>query len=490
MNYDPLEVLAYLEENFLESPLDKWFEGEEAPLEAPSDVLVRPFATVGQVVETARSFLDKKLPQAKMGDQPILGDEKLAMKDLTTTSFMESPGVDGGDQLRPETAAVGGREMKRTDSIISVTEADLDAADTERQDGLSRLTSRNVLRLFEDIVARCNDIFIRASTAVVRNIVVEDEAEEVGKASSGSRSGLRDASRVATAQMSRTIVYDEALSWGGEGAAKWLSCERLVVGKTAQTPSPAQASASSTSIAAPPRDDQVDDIDSVYYLRLDYSGWNLDQPPIGVFGAVLKCEDQLGDDLLEPDEDHGEVVPEKAQILDVAFFDDETSVVLLRSEGVGYLVQIAHCALDFKPLMDAKFTASVVTSQPQAAAPSFMLTREGWLARLREAVRRNRDDQTFGFASLASSARTSGHGIPGVRAHALSVCREGTGGGSVAVNGIARREVAVVLDESGRGQVLDLSRDEEEEEDDGDDDGGAEFEDVVHVRRSDGLLIG
>lgn len=56
-----------------------------------------------------------------------------------------------------------------------------------------------------------------------------------------------------------------------------------------------------------------------------------------------------------------------------------------------------------------------------------------------------------------------------VRAHALSVCRD-IGGGSVAVNGIARREVVLVLDEFGRGQVFDLSQsgddDEEAEEDD------------------------
>lgn len=49
-----------------------------------------------------------------------------------------------------------------------------------------------------------------------------------------------------------------------------------------------------------------------------------------------------------------------------------------------------------------------------------------------------------------------------MRAHALSVCRDGALGG-FAVNGIARREVVCVLDEYGRGQVLDLSQESEEE---------------------------
>lgn len=38
---------------------------------------------------------------------------------------------------------------------------------------------------------------------------------------------------------------------------------------------------------------------------------------------------------------------------------------------------------------------------------------------------------------------------------ALNVCRDGRGW--IALNGIARREVACVLDEYGRGQVFDLS---------------------------------
>ena len=50
-----------------------------------------------------------------------------------------------------------------------------------------------------------------------------------------------------------------------------------------------------------------------------------------------------------------------------------------------------------------------------------------------------------------------------MRAHALNVCRDG-GSGSLAVNGIVRREVVCVLDEYGRGQVFDLSQDQDEEE--------------------------
>jgi hypothetical protein len=63
-----------------------------------------------------------------------------------------------------------------------------------------------------------------------------------------------------------------------------------------------------------------------------------------------------------------------------------------------------------------------------------------------------------GFAWLA---HVSGH--KGVRAHALNVCRD-AGSGTIAVNGIVRREVVCVLDEHGRGQVFDLSQDEEEME--------------------------
>lgn len=66
-----------------------------------------------------------------------------------------------------------------------------------------------------------------------------------------------------------------------------------------------------------------------------------------------------------------------------------------------------------------------------------------------------------GFPSLALGIAASGRS--GVRAHALSVCRD-IGTGSLAVNGIARREVVCVLDEFGRGQVFDLSWDSDDDE--------------------------
>lgn len=48
------------------------------------------------------------------------------------------------------------------------TEEDLDEADASRAAALSRITDRNILRLYEDIVERTLGIFIEASRAVVR----------------------------------------------------------------------------------------------------------------------------------------------------------------------------------------------------------------------------------------------------------------------------------------------------------------------------------
>ena len=61
MNFDPLEVLSYLEKGFVSSPLDRWFTGDSPPSLAPSDVIIRPFNSVRSAVETARSFLRKQL---------------------------------------------------------------------------------------------------------------------------------------------------------------------------------------------------------------------------------------------------------------------------------------------------------------------------------------------------------------------------------------------------------------------------------------------
>lgn len=63
MNFDPLEVLSYLERGFIYSPLDRWFTGDTPPSLAPSDVIIRPFNSVKSALETSRSFLKKKLPE-------------------------------------------------------------------------------------------------------------------------------------------------------------------------------------------------------------------------------------------------------------------------------------------------------------------------------------------------------------------------------------------------------------------------------------------
>lgn len=63
ISFDPLEVLQYLESGFLSSPLDRWFTGDSPPALAPSDVIIRPFKNVSSALETARSYLDKKLPE-------------------------------------------------------------------------------------------------------------------------------------------------------------------------------------------------------------------------------------------------------------------------------------------------------------------------------------------------------------------------------------------------------------------------------------------
>jgi hypothetical protein len=65
MNFDPLEVLSYLERGFITSPLDRWFTGDSPPSLAPSDVIIRPFNSVRSALETTRSFLGKKLPEER-----------------------------------------------------------------------------------------------------------------------------------------------------------------------------------------------------------------------------------------------------------------------------------------------------------------------------------------------------------------------------------------------------------------------------------------
>lgn len=62
----------------------------------------------------------------------------------------------------------------------------------------------------------------------------------------------------------------------------------------------------------------------VYFLRIEYPGWDLDSPPIAIFGAAL----DFGDLDSAGDEQSG------VELLDLAFFDDETTVLLLRTEGI------------------------------------------------------------------------------------------------------------------------------------------------------------
>lgn len=81
MNFDPLEVLSYLEKGFVSSPLDRWFTGDSPPSLAPSDVIIRPFDSVRSAVETARSFLQKQLPEGHRKVDPDLGNKTETAED-------------------------------------------------------------------------------------------------------------------------------------------------------------------------------------------------------------------------------------------------------------------------------------------------------------------------------------------------------------------------------------------------------------------------
>ena len=66
ISFDPLEVLDYLENGFTSSTLDRWFIGPIPPV-SPSDAITQPFGNVKAVIETARSFLNKKSASATDG---------------------------------------------------------------------------------------------------------------------------------------------------------------------------------------------------------------------------------------------------------------------------------------------------------------------------------------------------------------------------------------------------------------------------------------
>jgi len=163
MNFDPLEVLSYLENGFLSSPLDRWFTGDSPPSLAPSDVIIRPFNSVGSVVETARSFLRKQL-----------SDERRNVTDDTNKSDMteDDRRASRGSEMSVVSLMCtwSSRIVDAISWVIAQTEADLQLADTEREAALDKITERNIVLLVEDIVQRCQAIFIPASGAVTRCI--------------------------------------------------------------------------------------------------------------------------------------------------------------------------------------------------------------------------------------------------------------------------------------------------------------------------------
>jgi hypothetical protein len=142
--FDPLEVLDYLENGFTHSHLDRWFTGP-MPLIAPSGLIAEPFESVGAVLATARSFLDKKSTRASSGDV------HMSEGDISVVSSWV-------------------RGLARDSFQFSQSEEDLDDAEAEREHSLENMSERNLVLLVEDIVQRCLGIFIPASGAVVRRV--------------------------------------------------------------------------------------------------------------------------------------------------------------------------------------------------------------------------------------------------------------------------------------------------------------------------------
>jgi len=64
----------------------------------------------------------------------------------------------------------------------------------------------------------------------------------------------------------------------------------------------------------------------VYFLRIESPGWNLDSAPLTVYGAALDFSGQ---------ESLGVTTGEQSivELLDYAFFDDDTTVLLVRTDG-------------------------------------------------------------------------------------------------------------------------------------------------------------
>jgi hypothetical protein len=64
----------------------------------------------------------------------------------------------------------------------------------------------------------------------------------------------------------------------------------------------------------------------VYFLRIEFSGWNLDSAPLTVYGAAL---DFSGQESPDGAAEQQSIV----ELLDFAFFDDDTTVLLVRIAG-------------------------------------------------------------------------------------------------------------------------------------------------------------
>ena len=62
------------------------------------------------------------------------------------------------------------KRLTQPAGVLLQTEADLQLADAEREAALEKITERNIVLLVEDVIQRCQAIFIPASGAVARCI--------------------------------------------------------------------------------------------------------------------------------------------------------------------------------------------------------------------------------------------------------------------------------------------------------------------------------
>lgn len=59
-NYDPIDVVDYLERGFIDSELDMWFTGP-IPAHQPSTILAKPQLSVEETLASARSVIEENL---------------------------------------------------------------------------------------------------------------------------------------------------------------------------------------------------------------------------------------------------------------------------------------------------------------------------------------------------------------------------------------------------------------------------------------------